>query len=57
MDHALDLLSWLWDRDDTYLLYFPCGVSHDLLHFDEGAVPEADGLSGHDSKEAFLDIW
>ena len=57
MDHALDLLSWLLDRSDTYFLYLTCGISHDLLHLNEWAIPEADGLSGHYTKEAFLDIW
>ena len=57
MNHTLDLLGWLLDRPNTYFHYFTCGVSHDILHLHEWTIPEADGLSRHDSKKAFLDIW
>ena len=57
MNHTLDLLGWLLDRPNTYFHYFTCAVSHDILHLHEWTVPEADRLTRHDSKEAFLNFW
>ena len=56
LDHTLHLLLGHRDRSDLDFLDGSVGRPDDLLHLDEGAVPEADHLAWHDAKEAFADL-